>query len=113
MIGLGTFMLILALVWTTFVLKGKHFALRDRLRKADAIIVLAGTRGNINFLHGKIRTGVRLYQKGWARYVIFTGKFSAKVTETPTLIPLEELQMAVAAGRIQEKDIAAAAKNGI
>jgi uncharacterized SAM-binding protein YcdF (DUF218 family) len=110
MISLGTFMLILALVWTTFVLKGKQFALRDRLRKADAIIVLAGTRGNINFLHGKIRTGVRLYQKGWAPYLIFTGKFSAKVTETPTLIPLEELQMAVASGRIQEKDIATAAE---
>jgi uncharacterized SAM-binding protein YcdF (DUF218 family) len=110
MIGIGIFMLIPALVWTTFVLKGKQFALRDRLRKTDAIIVLAGTRGNINFLHGKIRTGVRLYQKGWAPYLIFTGKFSAKVTETPTLIPLEELQMAVAAGRIQEKDIATAAE---
>jgi uncharacterized SAM-binding protein YcdF (DUF218 family) len=90
--------------------KGKQFALRDHLRKADAIIVLAGTRGNINFLNGKICTAVRLYQQGWAPRLIFTGKFSAKVTETPTLFPLEELKQAAAQGRIQEKDVAAAAK---
>jgi hypothetical protein len=32
------------------------------------------------------------------------------VTDTPTLMPLEELKRAAAEGRIQEKDIAAAAK---
>lgn len=32
------------------------------------------------------------------------------VTDTPTLIPLEELHQAAAEGRIQEKDVAAAAK---
>jgi len=89
-------------------IRGKQFALRDRLHKADAIIVLAGTRGNINFLNGKIRTAVHLYQQGWAPYLIFTGKFSVKVTDTPTLFPLEELQRAAIQGRIQEKDVAAA-----
>ena len=72
--------------------------------------MLAGTRGNINFLNGKIRTAVHLYQQGWAPYLVFTGKFSVKVTDTPTLFPLEELQRAAIQGRIQEKDVAAAAK---
>jgi len=98
------------LTWLLFYIRGKQFALRDHLRKADAIIVLAGTRGNINFLNGKICTAVHLYQKGWAPRLIFTGKFSAKVTTTPTLFPLEELQRAASQGRIQEKDVAVAAK---
>ena len=89
--------------------RGKRFALRDRLQPADAIIVLAGTRGNIKFLRGKVRTAVSLYHQGWAPYIICTGKFSVKVTDTPTLIPFEELQAAAATGRVQEKDIPAAA----
>jgi len=43
-------------------------------------------------------------------YLIFTGKFSVKVTDTPTLFPFEELQRAAAQGRIQEKDVAVAVK---
>ncbi len=111
--SIGTMVLIpivVMCVWAALVMKGKQFALRDRLRKADAIIVLAGTRGNINFLHGKICTAVHLYRKGWAPSLIFTGKFSAKVTETPQLIPLQELQEAVVKGRLQEKDMSTAAK---
>ena len=109
-IGIRVLILVPLLTWIYFYIRGKQFALRGHLRKADAIIVLAGTRGNINFLNGKIRTAVHLYQKGWAPYMIFTGKFSAKVTDTPTLFPIEELQRAAAQGRIQEKDVAAAAK---
>ena len=101
--------LVLLLLWIALIIRGRHFALRERLQPADAIIVLAGTRGNIKFLHGKIRTAVRLYQEGWAPHIICTGKFSVKVTDTPTLIPTEELQAAAAAGRIQEQDIPAAA----
>ena len=56
-----------------------------------------------------MQTAVRLYKEEWAPSLICVGRFSAKVTETPTLIPLEELQAAVAAGRIQEKDCAIAA----
>jgi uncharacterized SAM-binding protein YcdF (DUF218 family) len=111
--SIGTMVLIpivVMFVWAVLVMKGKQFALRDRLRKADAIIVLAGTRGNINFLHGKICTAVHLYRKGWAPYLIFTGKFSAKVTVTPEHIPLQELQEAVVKGRLQEKDMSIAAK---
>jgi len=96
--------------WSTFYVRGRRFARRDRLRKADAIIVLAGTRGNIRFLDGKIKTAVRLYHQGWAPFIMCCGRFSAKVTDTPTLIPLEELQLAVTEGRIQEKDLANAAK---
>lgn len=88
-----------------FYLQGRRFALRDRLKKADAIVVLAGTRGNIKFLDGKIATAVKLYHTGWAPYLIGVGKFSVKITDTPKLIPLEELQLAVAQGRIQEKDV--------
>lgn len=88
-----------------FYLQGRRFALRDKLKKADAIVVLAGTRGNIKFLDGKIATAVKLYHTGWAPYLIGVGKFSVKITDTPKLIPLEELQLAVAQGRIQEKDV--------
>lgn len=97
--------------WIALYLKGRQFALRDRLRKADAIVILAGTRGNIGFLNGKICTAAHLYKQGWASYIICAGKFSVKVTEQATLIPIEELQMAVTNGRIQEKDVAKAAKS--
>ena len=109
-IGISIITLVPIFAWLAFYIRGKQFALRDRLHKADAIIVLAGTRGNIQFLNGKIRTGVHLFQKSWAPSIIFTGKFSAMVTDTPTLFALEELQQAAAQGRIQEKDIANAAK---
>ncbi len=110
-IVLAVAILVLGAIWITFILYGQQFALRDRLQKADAIVVLAGTRGNIKFLEGKIRTAVQLYQQGWAPYIICSGRFSVKVTKTPTLIPLEELQAAVDAGRIQQKDIVGAAEN--
>ena len=93
-IGISIMTLVPVVAWIAYSIRGKQFALRDRLRKADAIIVLAGTRGNIQFLNGKIRTGVHLYHQGWAPHLIFTGKFSAKVTDTPTLFELEELQQA-------------------
>src|SRR5690606_41619851 len=92
-------LLALIIIWTAYYVKGKQFALRDQLRKADAIVVLAGSRGNIKFLDGKIRTAVRLYHQGWAPYIICSGKFSAKVTDKPNLIPMEELQEAVKQGR--------------
>lgn len=103
-------MLLPLVAWFVLYIKGRQFALRDRLRKADAIVVLAGTRGNIKFLDGKICTAVGLYHQGWAPYIICSGRFSVKVTETPNLIPLEELQVAAVNGRIQEKDVVNAAK---
>jgi uncharacterized SAM-binding protein YcdF (DUF218 family) len=96
-------------IWIAFYVRGRRFARRDRLRRADAIVVLAGTRGNMGFLEGKICTAVRLHQRGWAPYIICSGRFSAKVAETLTPISLEELQLAAAQGRIQEKDVAKAA----
>ncbi|MGH2495346.1 MAG: YdcF family protein [Ktedonobacteraceae bacterium] len=102
---------VIGILWTALALDGKRFALRDRLQKADAIVVLAGTRGNMRFLQGKISTAVRLYQERWASIIICTGKFSVKVSETPTLIAVEALQEAVVAGRIQEKDLSPAAKS--
>jgi|SRR5579885_463859 vancomycin permeability regulator SanA len=106
----ASLVVIMFLIWLRLYERGRQFARRDRLRHADAIIVLAGTRGNLCFLEGKIRTAVRLYHQGWAPYLICSGKFSAKVTETPTLFPLEELRLAVVAGRIQEKDLINAAE---
>jgi|SRR5581483_8670357 len=108
--SIGIMAVVLIVSWLFFYLKGRRFALRDRLRKADAIVVLAGTRGNINFLNGKIQTAVHLYQKGLAPYIICSGRFSVKVTEDPVLIPLPELQEAVTKGRIQAKDVTPAAK---
>ena len=52
-IGIGIIVLMPITIWLVLFIKGKQFALRDRLKKADAIIVLAGTRGNIKFLDGK------------------------------------------------------------
>ncbi len=101
----------LCAIWAVFILHGRQFALRDRLQKADAVVVVAGTRGNIKFLEGKIRTAARLYQEGWVPYIICSGKFSLKITDTPRLISLEELQTAVDTGRIQQKDVVGAAKN--
>ncbi|HJT55541.1 MAG TPA: YdcF family protein [Ktedonobacteraceae bacterium] len=96
------------IAWLIFYLKGKQFAVRDRLRQADAILVLSGTRGDINFLNGKIRTSVQLYQQGWAPYIIVSGKVSVKVTETLIPIPEDELHTAAINGRIQQEDIAMA-----
>jgi uncharacterized SAM-binding protein YcdF (DUF218 family) len=95
--------------WGMFVIRGKQFALRDPLREADAIIVLAGTRGNIKYLEGKIQTAVNLYHQGLAPYVICSGRFSVKVTESPQLIPEQELVAAANQGRIQPKDVPNAA----
>lgn len=97
-------------IWMAFYVRGSRFARRDRLRRADAIVVLAGTRGNIRFLDGKIRTAVHLHQQGWAPYIICSGRFSAKVNNTPTLLPHEELELAATQGRIQEKDLKRAAE---
>ncbi len=106
-----SFLLLMPLIsWMTLYVRGKRFALRDHLRKADAIVVLAGARGNMQFLRGKICTAVHLYQQNWAPYIICSGRFSVGITDTPQLIPLEELQEAAAQGRIQEKDIDRAAK---
>ncbi len=96
--------------WLVLYLKGKRFALRDRLQKADAIVVLAGTRGNIQYLDGKICTAVRLYKEGWAPYIICSGKFSVKITDKATLIPLQELEVAAINGRIEKQNVATAAK---
>ncbi|MBA4603291.1 YdcF family protein [Thermoactinomyces sp. AMNI-1] len=102
----------LLIAWFVFYMRGKQFALRNRLQKADAIVVLAGTRENIKFLDGKISTSVQLYRQGWASRIICSGRFSAKVDRTgePNLIPLKELQSAARNGRIQKKDIEKAAK---
>lgn len=94
-----------------FVKRGKQFALRDSLRKADAIVVLAGTRGNIKYLDGKISTAVKLYKQGWAPFIIGCGAFSVKITEEAIHFSKEELQEAVKAQRLQQKDVAGALKN--
>jgi uncharacterized SAM-binding protein YcdF (DUF218 family) len=107
--GVFTLCLVPLIIWLVWYMKGKRFALRDPLRKADVIIVLAGTRGKLAFLDGKIRTAVHLYQAGWAPHILGSGKFSVKVTDTPEHISIEELREAVAGGRIQEKDIVGAA----
>jgi uncharacterized SAM-binding protein YcdF (DUF218 family) len=108
---IGSALLLPLVLWFILIRYGKLFALRDKLTKADAIVVLAGTRGNLAFLEGKIRTAVRLYQQGWAPFLLCVGKFSVKVTATPHLISREELRAAVAAGRLEEKDIPAAEKS--
>ena len=94
-----------------FFVQGRQFALRDSLQKADTIVVLAGTRGNIKYLQGKIRTAARLYKQGWAPRIICSGAFSVKITDTPTPFTVDELQEAVNSGRLQPKDIPGALKS--
>jgi predicted permease len=108
----SSIVLLLILCWSIFYIKGKRFALRNRLHKADAIVALAGTRGNIKFLASKIQTAIYLYRKQWAPYIVCSGRFSAKVAGSgePNLIPLGDLQAAARNRRIQEKDIAKAAE---
>lgn len=65
-----------------FYVSGSRFARRDRLRKADAIVMLAGTRGNINFLHEKIRTAVRLYQQGTSAVLSWSPRHSTSSART-------------------------------
>lgn len=92
--------------------RGRQFALRDSLRKSDAIVAVAGTRGNIKFLDGKVRTAVALYHAGWAPLVIFTGRFSMNVPgrAVTELIPRDELEQAAQQGRISAEDIEDAAQ---
>jgi uncharacterized SAM-binding protein YcdF (DUF218 family) len=97
------------LSWLVLYLRGKQFAIRDHLQKADAIVVLVGTRGNIDSLNGKICTAVHLYKQGWVPYILCSGKFSVKVTEEANLIPLHELQTAAINDRIQEQGVPKAA----
>lgn len=108
---IGMVVLVCLVVEIAFFIQGKQFALRDDLRKADAIVVLAGTRGNIKYLQGKIRTAAWLYQQGWAPRIICSGAFSVKITETPTHFTEDELQTAVDAERLQPKDILGALKS--
>jgi len=86
----GALLLVPVISWLILYMQGRRFALRDTLKKADAIVVLAGTRGNIKFLDGKTAAAVQLYHEGWAPYIIGSGRFSVKVTDTPQLISLEE-----------------------
>ena len=107
--GLSLLVALPVATWIAWYMRGKTFALRDRLQKADAIVTAAGTRGNIEFLDSKVRTAVHLYKQGWAPLLIFTGRFSAAVTDTPQLIPVEELELAVTHGRLEQRDIPRAA----
>ncbi len=108
---IGLIVLVCLGVEVAFFLQGRQFALRDSLRRADAIVVLAGTRGNIKYLQGKISTAAQLYQQGWAPYIICSGAFSVKITETPSHFTESELQETVNAGRLQPKDIPGALKS--
>jgi uncharacterized SAM-binding protein YcdF (DUF218 family) len=84
---------------------GQRVALRDPLRPADVIVAVAGTRGNLAYLDAKIRTAVRLYCDGWAPRILFSGRFSRKVGDHFAPIPVDELEEAVAHGRIDPSDL--------
>jgi uncharacterized SAM-binding protein YcdF (DUF218 family) len=100
---------LLTAVWIMLYLQGKRFALRDRLRRADAIVAVAGTLGNIEFIDGKTDTAVRLYREGWAPIILFAGRFSHAVAgHVPDFMSPGELESAVHAGRIDPKTAAAA-----
>lgn len=97
-----------ASIWTALYIRGKQFALRDRLQHADAIVSLAGTLGNIKFLDGKVDTSVRLYHEGWGPILLFAGRFSHQATDTIQHMSPMEIDAAVLAGRIDHKTAAVA-----
>ncbi len=70
---------IIIIIWLILFFLGKFFVPRNQLQKTDAIICLAGTRGNINILHERIEKAVELYKQGWSKIIIMTSMFSKKV----------------------------------
>jgi uncharacterized SAM-binding protein YcdF (DUF218 family) len=95
---------LLSAVWSALYLQGRRFALRDRLQRADAIVAVAGTVGNIEFLDGKTDTATHLYHEGWAPIILFAGRFShAVASHAPRLMSSAELESAVRANRIDQK----------
>lgn len=62
-------LLIIFLLFSSYFLTfiGNFLIIRDPLRKADVIIVLAGERGE------RVKFGVSLYQQGYAGKVLFSG----------------------------------------
>lgn len=110
--GLGALILMPIAAWRFLYKRGQQFALRDALRTSDAIVAVAGTRGNIKFLDGKVQTAVALYHAGWAPLLIFTGRFSKSVPgrAASELIPRNELEQAAKQGRISAADIEDAAQ---
>jgi uncharacterized SAM-binding protein YcdF (DUF218 family) len=109
-IGIGILVAVPTVIVLRYYQLGRKVALRDPLRKADAIVAVAGTRGDIQYLEAKVRTAVRLYKDGWAPIIIFSGRFSRKVNGSPRLIPVSELRAAAAAGRIRDTDVPTAAE---
>jgi len=105
---LGSTVFLGAVVWFALYVLGRHVALRERLSQADAIVAVAGTGGTMENLQGKILTAVHLYRHHWAPWIVFTGKFSEKVSNARTPMPLATLHEAVAHGRIKARDIDAA-----
>jgi uncharacterized SAM-binding protein YcdF (DUF218 family) len=94
----------LTAAWIALYLQGRRFALRDQLRRASAIVSVAGTLGNIEFLDGKVDTAVRLYSEGWAPIILFAGRFSHAVAgHSPDFMSPAELENAVRAGRLEQK----------
>ena len=108
--GVSIAVLISLFTWIILIIRGSRFALRDRLKKADAVVVLAGTRGNLKYLNGKIKTAATLYQQNWADTLIVSGRFSIDTDHPQKTIPIAELQEAAKQGRIQSSDIERAAK---
>src|SRR5437763_865110 len=49
-IGISFLALMPIIAWMILFVRGKQFAVRNRLRKADAIIILEGTRGNAEYV---------------------------------------------------------------
>jgi uncharacterized SAM-binding protein YcdF (DUF218 family) len=107
-IGLGALAGAALAAYVSLYRIGQLVALRDPLRPADVIVAVAGTRGNLAYLDAKIRTAVRLYSDGWAPRILFSGRFSRKVGEHFTPIPVDKLEQAVAQGRIDLSDLPSA-----
>jgi uncharacterized SAM-binding protein YcdF (DUF218 family) len=108
--GLGAVAVMPAVTLVRLYCQGQQFALRNPLQHADAIVALAGTRGNIAFLDGKVRTAAQLYHQGWAPRIVFSGRFSRMVTDSPQLIPRNVLEQAASEGRVEQKDVGPAAE---
>ena len=81
-------------------LLGKYVAVQDKLEKVDAIVCLAGTRGNISILHERIETAVNLLSKELANVIIMSGAFSEKIDERYKPIHRNKINKYIKEGRI-------------
>ena len=80
----GCFIVILTMIvattffWALLVFSGSFLIVGDKVKPVDAIVVLSGDEGE------RVREGVKWYQKGYAKYFVFTKTHTEDIGEGRT-----------------------------